>query len=33
MEDLLVAMAGGVLVVLGVACIRADYLRRKGGLK
>jgi len=33
MEDLLVAMAVGLLVVLGVVCIHADYRRRKGGLK
>ena len=32
MEELLQIMAGGLLLVIAVAAIRADYKRRKGGV-
>lgn len=32
MEELLQIMAGGLLLVITIAVIRADYKRRKGGV-
>ncbi len=32
MEELLQIMAGGLMLVITVAAIRADYKRRKGGV-